>query len=856
MKKIVKVFARILIVLGVLVLLIAAWVCFSALNRDNSVSHIPEDYSIVLHADSVYDGLSPLIDLKAVDTILAEPSFSTFRGAYMKAREVLSSSSLLWNLVLSRCADFALYDKNDYVAVVDLSWLSSATRLANPLGNIVSNKIEKLDFNKAAGYFEYNTEKSKIYICFYKNLALISSDELLFSRSKSIFENEKLKQALGSKKSNQIKVIADAKKVAQSFLSENATAAKLLPFIEDESLTLISFSLTNEDIDLKLNLPFKTDDSSSRVAKLLRQTSSSPSIFSRLTDGTQYFTLLNLCSIDELVETASEIYPEKNIPGLLESANGAAKTLIGASLDDLFFSWTGNEVAVLGLQDSSTPVFCFQIKDEKKLRTALDKMDKSLVLNNNTSLILGGMRLSCLELPSVFSALVSAFGYNVPRVYYLIQDGYIYFSEAPQNLSNIFSRAKKNHMFSKNLEWREISKKMGANSSFSVYYDLKRSLPFFIDSTGLLPQILKMYNLGRCDLLLKNGEGEIHLHAVYSKEASSKLLAGFPVKTGKPQEYSLEISGDTVYHSENGKIVGLNLQTLEQKELQIFEKSYVLPASDSRIWVLGENGTVNLLDKNFKQATGFPVITGTRFSAKGSVHNQTVYIPTSEGNLAFVRENGEFGEIFVNDGANFRGSPAISENGSMALYSRGFEGEIYLFENEACVNANDPIIIDGVGFGSPCIVSSKKQTLVSFLTQSGDFYVFDQDGSEIENFPIVLDDVFYMNAVFYESAWYALSEKAVLYRISKNGSVLAVQLPDTTSAKEGIITVSYEKGKEGIYVSGDSNLLFAFNKNLELIDPFPVSGRGKPVFYDVNKDGYSECISLSSTREISAWNVE
>ena len=70
---IIRLFKGILIFLCIILISLLGWIGFSALDRMSPLDVIPSDYSVFVHTDSVWDAVSPIIDLKAADVLLADP---------------------------------------------------------------------------------------------------------------------------------------------------------------------------------------------------------------------------------------------------------------------------------------------------------------------------------------------------------------------------------------------------------------------------------------------------------------------------------------------------------------------------------------------------------------------------------------------------------------------------------------------------------------------------------------------------------------------------------------------------------------------------------------------------------------
>jgi hypothetical protein len=163
--------------------------------------------------------------------------------------------------------------------------------------------------------------------------------------------------------------------------------------------------------------------------------------------------------------------------------------------------------------------------------------------------------------------------------------------------------------------------------------------------------------------------------------------------------------------------------------------------------------------------------------------------------------------------------------------------------------------IDGIGFGSPALAEKRGTLYTAFITQAGRFYLF-AGGTLVSGFPVDIPDVFYTNAVGCGNFFFALSQGAVLYRIGYDGMFTSVKIPDAVSARQGFITSGTSDSGDNIYVCADGNVIYGFNENLEVLRGFPLAGRSRPVFADVNGDRSRDCLVLSADKKLYAWNLK
>ena len=78
------------------------------------------------------------------------------------------------------------------------------------------------------------------------------------------------------------------------------------------------------------------------------------------------------------------------------SANKASKFIFNKSIDDLFFSWMGEEIGVFEVKQSDVPIFFVSLKDEKLCRQAFELIYTSFFVNRNIS-ALGCIRILIVE---------------------------------------------------------------------------------------------------------------------------------------------------------------------------------------------------------------------------------------------------------------------------------------------------------------------------------------------------------------------------------------------------------------------------------------------------------------------------
>ena len=90
----------------------------------------------------------------------------------------------------------------------------------------------------------------------------------------------------------------------------------------------------------------------------------------------------------------------------------------------------------------------------------------------------------------------------------------------------------------------------------------------------------------------------------------------------------------------------------------------------------------------------------------------------------------------------------------------------------------------------------------------------------------------------------------MFHRISLDGGIISVRIPNATAKEASLTAVN-----SNIYIGIDGNVIYGFNENLELLQGFPITGTGVPVFADANGDGNLDCFALTIDNKLNAWNL-
>ncbi|MCR5386231.1 MAG: hypothetical protein K6E69_03835 [Treponema sp.] len=872
----------ILKILAVIIIIIALWCTFSALDRKKSVSMIPADFSVYMHTDSVYDCINPLIDLQAADIFLSAPDKSDIRGIVMSLRESEYRNNPIVKILASRKIDAALYTTEEnsglFVASIDFGVLSSITRLTDLV--LPRIQIEDLytSYTDGISYYEYKTAGASYYFKPVKNLIIASNDLPHFMqalRGKNDATYTKAQLDLFKKKVDEpVKLIIDAKKLAVAFTKDNELLNSLSEILSPNLLSLLTFKITDSEINLNIEVPTETSELSAikenyqNTVQLLSVDSTAPSIVTRMSSSVQYYTLLNIGTLGQLKEAFFPmIDADTNINGVWSTANGFARSLLGTTLDDLLFSWSGKELAVLGIEGLNDPVFAIQIADESKRKEVFETAFDSFLIKENKSLILNGVRIPRLELPGFLQNILKILKISLPKPYYLVYNNYVFFSQSAESISTIYSTFEGGTNISHNPNYKMVADKKNQETGISLFYDLERSRPFFINSNSSLSQILELYTIGKTDFVIKKDKLIFKLNAASRRAGSLKNIPGFPMDlSGEHSSTALNApvsKPSTIFWVENGQLV----KALDAKKTKI--SSYALPAkvkafkavagkqNKEQVIILTEDNEIYLLSSELELEKPYPVKLSDDIIDYPYFAGTTSYVPFEDGTISKVVSKSITKLNFNFDDFSPEKSTVFYDGKAGAIYEKGFLGKLYIIYRDKCINADNPIMINKIGFGVPAVFEVSDNLLYTgFISQSGDLSIYKiENNSIVETYADKLDGLFYTNLIAYNGFFYALSSDGQIFKINiATGDTTSIQL-DNVSTKESRIYIQTVDNRTFICVGIDGNMIYAFTENLELMPGFPVAGTGIPAFADVNGDGYLDCFALTIDNKINAWNL-
>ena len=869
--KILKVFG---IILAVLVLLIGIWVAISVLNSKNAIDILPRGFSLLAHTNSFYESLSPILDEEVLDVVFNQAELKDFRSLLLDLRSSTLRDNFFVHNLLCRKIDAAIYmdsqkASTDFFLIINMAQWSSLTRLIPFASNFFH--ISNLRFIKSEfSYFEFQLDNQSIFIRPYKNHLLLSSSfELLFESHLMAQKKERLDglhSLIDSKNKQNFQIIIDSEKTLELLGNDNSFIAPIISVLPDESFSSLTFSLADDTLSLGLSIPLdktKVHEATEKndLLKLLTTKQSHSLLLLKMPATTQYYTLYNMGSLEDAKNAyIASLDDANNFNSQWDSANKMCKTFFSLSLDELIFSWTGKEVAVFGLEGKTDPIFALHIKDEKQRKKVFESFLSSIILQEGDSHIYEGLKIPSINFPSFLRSILKMFNIDLPNPFFLVKDDFIYFSNSPENLLDVYAKINRGENLAKNANWKDLDNK-GPLFGLGLFYNLDRSIPFFVEGDSLLSQLLQEYAIGRSEISFSDTSIGFSLKAKKTQAKQFKQAQGFPVSLEGKKASQLCLSESkkesVLYWVENETVLAsMDLKSLERKSYNFNEKIWLSPMDDASamVWVCSQSGLIYQMDKDFEIPPLFPLYLGEKLVSAPALFNEGIIFGTDTNVVVSVSNKALISELEINSMGNFISKPSISKNYA-ALYAKSFIGEIFVFSKDGWVNEDSPLEIDGIAFGSPAIIEKGSSVYIAFITQAGSLYIW-KDFELLDNFPKQLDGLYRDNLVAYKESFVAIDETGVLSMFDLNGQKTQSYGLEFSAKNPSLSVKNIKSNQELLFVNPDAALVFAFDKNLSEMNFSPQAGIGEPVFADVNGDKKNDMIVITPDNKICAWVIQ
>jgi len=889
-KKLGKFFKVLLIVVFILVFASAGWTIFSLIGRIDAGAVIPDSAVLRVTVPNTVRLIDGVLSHESLDDIASVPALA----AAVPVIKTLRESPLHKNRVLRLAArgkfEFALLSQESgnetLAAAYDTGFFSPLLRFLPAVFGFF--KIPNLTYMRAGNNsrFEFRVQDMTFFIGRYRNLLFITNSLRIYeSRSARTGGVETFKYVKPSE--YDAVFLLSHEYIYDLFAEQDTKIAAILDNIEFDSIVEAGLLIDARKLEFRLETPLSSVRPS--LNRFLESRSGTPDMAERFPSSAQYATILSAGTLQEIYQAALVFAPD--LDDALKQADRSSRNMLGLTLDDLLFSWSGKEFAVFGMEGRPHPVFAIQVSDERKRQEVFDKAFRSVFINEDVRLNLDGMRMPRIAVPDFLQSLLRRWNIYLPSPYYTVYKDFLLISESADTLLSALRAMQRNDVLPRTAAWRNLAgrKTVGsfsAESAFSLYYSLDLPAPFFLRKNTALSAFLSVYRQGFIRMNFNRGLVRLSVSLVPGSGNGVTLAGGYPIDVGGMPSNQIFGTGNgktaRVFFTSGGSAFSVDLADNSIRKLDGQSANWVVPAGDAgernvvNAWVVSDRGRVTLVDGSMEPVQGFPLLTGLRLSAPPRAFGGRLYLCGEDGKVHTVDEHGNQSEWETSFIAALRSPPSFltvpargrSGGGNYAaVYPKSFFGEIWLLDTNgkplpnwpapvSAGNVEDEFAVNtGIGFGSPLLFAHNNRVYAAFVCQTGELIMYDENAAPVSPFPLYLNGVFYLQPVFDGEYLWLVSSEGTLFRVSLDGELLYQQITDISVMEEGFLTTfdcDNDKIPE-VFITGEGNALYAFTRGFRSLEGFPLPVWGRPHFIEAQGNMKAEVLGMGMDRRLYRW---
>jgi hypothetical protein len=886
LKSLGKLFLKfILIIFILLVVICAGLLIYYAFTIQSAEDYLPKDFLFYVKIDSLKDIYNNVLDLKAAEVIFSQPEFQAIHNALLEFKSNEFARDNVLKRLLEMRASIVVHEDRSITVVLEPGLLSLATRNIALISTLV--KIEKVNLTivqkgKLTVYAISIGDSEQFFFSVANNLVFLSTKreniESLFKNfdTGNNLKNNKSLSAVQGKLGEKglLDLYVSTPLLIDLLFKNSSNVYQAFSQVAFNDLSLISFYVSNNELRIGIFSSFLPKNAS--LKSFLAYNPASLQSIKYFPATTSVVSSVNVKSFKDLYGLLL-LFQGQELSRIYAQIDDVTKSLLGISLDDLLFNWSGEETGAFCIGRSTDPVVFIRIKDRTKLEAALKKLDESLLLDKDSSLVFNNVRLSRIIFPGIIKSIVDLFVKNLEMPYFYTTDDFIFFCMNPEILSGAINDYKSGQVLLRRENYKTTTEKLPANANIFCYYDLTENFPPFFPQGSLPARLLSLYESGAIGLYLHENELSAYLTA---KGVAGRKTVGFP---GFPKNLEhgaasdvlcADLSGsgknELIYIDNNSHLVIQDLISLKALEAPVEKQSSILMSRSKKtgrpeIFVFSASGTLGKYDKDAKSVSPFPVVTifKNSFPPVDMDDDLLFYSQSDKALFLLPKTGGKEKKIGFTIENPILSSPSASD-GLIAFYPKTFEGTVYVIDNQGNLKKGWSQNGGGISYCSPLFVkNSSNELYIAFLTQAGQLNLWDSAGNAAKGFPQSFAGPFYSNPVLCASssgqknALALLNEGGMVTLVAEDGRILKQKTIPNAGDKKSALSVYDIDGDriDELFIYGANNFVIGLDSNLELLPGFPVKGGRKPAFVDINLDGRKEMVVAGFDNQLYAYEL-
>jgi hypothetical protein len=862
-------------ILLIALFLVARWL----IKHEDPTAFLPDKYVAYFQVPSIKGLYDEWLNLEAADAVLARPDLAQYRRVVTDARGLALTNSPILKALLDVPADVMLLKDRKLLILLPLGWRGIFTPLARLVGPALQLRGFSYLSESGISMYRYTSGQTTIHAAFVNDVAIVSLDaevvkEAISRRSSntgmSAKASRELLERIKLRSKRAVRVLVDTGSIASEVLSGTGFGNKLLKAVELPGQSILDVEMDSERLTLGAKLPVSV------TLKELENTLSrgpAPIGVLRYTPASTY--LLSICNVAPLAELykLAAAFQGKDVEDIYAKADAGAKSMVGAGIDELLFSWIGAEVGAFMLEDSGEAVFFARITDMGAHDKAIKTLTSSIVAGEDSSLVLDGQRLDKLALPWYVKLILDTVGLDVPEPYYFVRGDYFFLSLDAQNLAAVAQAGDTGDNLAHGTLYARLSEGIPVDASLMVWYDMERTEPFFIKGAGLLSDILRLYGRGIAAVRATPTEISIVLSAAHGTQIGAKLLPGYPLA---PQG---GVSGNVLafrfpdwatprlaFIRDRSTLALTEVDGSPIAEAALEPDSVLVPSPKSpgmleALWAVSPSGTVWRFGPKLVLHEGFPIATGISSTMTPvDLNGRLVLYSKADSALVFISPDGARSTAGLQEDSALYSPPDFADD-VLAYYPRSFDSKVHLAAADGAEKEGWPVDASGISSSSPRLVADGESFVVTFMTQAGTLHAWDLSGRPMTGFPVSLPGVFFATPqplpADGKTALAALAQDGSLSMVAMDGTVLRQTSVEDMDGKNARIYIAdlYKNKRRQMLLYGAGAFTAGFDDSLRPLPGFPVKGVTTPQVIDVNRDGAPDIVTAGLDGKIYVYTM-
>ena len=870
----------ILAIIGFIVLcaliLVGSWI----IRHEDPLAFLPERPVAYVQVPSIRVVYDDWLNLPAADAIFARPDLAPYRAAIADARGLALTRSPVLQKLVDVHADVVLLPDRKLLAVLDLGWRGIVTPLARLIGPVLRIKGFSYLNDSGVSLYRYTAGGVTIHAAFMENVAVIALDEgvvkealarraaktgLAARASRDLLDRLKLRN------NRAVRVVLDTPSLTSELLAGSDVGAKILSALQLPGQSMLDAEGRAERLSLNAVLPVSA--SMPEVARVLQAPRSPIGVLRYVPASAYLLTVSNLAPLADLYRLAAAV-AGADVRDIFKRADDGARTVLGAGIDELVFSWIGAEAGAFSLPSSNSPVYFVRIADSAAYTRSMEKLTGSIAAGKDSTLVMDGVRIDRLTIPWYVGLILSALGVDVPEPYFVTRGDYFFASMDAQNLAAVVKAGETGDNIARlGGTFTRLTQGIPADSSLMVWWDSSHGLPFFVSKTGTLTDLLRVYGSGVAVLLASPAELRATLVTESTQRAAAQPLAGFPLSvegslTGDPVAFRFSDGGPALlaWIRDRSTLVLADASGARIAEAKLETDSVIVPEQArpgvlNALWAVSPGGTVWRFGPKLEPFPSFPVVTGIASPMPPAlVQDKLALYSRADSDLVLVGPDGSRRLLGAKFDSPLLAAPSFL-SGRIASYPKSFDAQVHLTDLDGTELPGWPVKASGISFCSPRILRAGESLVVTFLTQAGMLDAWDESGATVASFPVALPGVYYATpepiSADGSTLLVALSQDGALSEIGLDGRIVRQARVADLDGRNARIRIAdlYGDGRQEILLYGSGAFIEGYDSSLRPLPGFPLKGATLPQVVDINHDGTNDLLAAGLDGRIYAYGM-